>query len=238
MIFNLTTPVINKLPEFTYTGTYMVIDDGGGNWRIKFLTSGIFTPLKGMTIDAFLVGGGAAGSKYAARGGGGGGGYTITAKSIALTANAEYIITIGAGGSAAGSAGGQTSAFGVSADGGAKVSGYKGGNGGSGGGGGATTSNGTSANGGSDGSNGGPGGAGPGSGQGTTTREFGEETGQLYSGGGGGAFSGGPVGKGGDGGGADGFISAEDNTGGGGGGYTGLGGSGIVIIRKHKEDAA
>ena len=30
----------------------------GGNWRIKFLSSGVFTPLKNMTVDTFLVGGG------------------------------------------------------------------------------------------------------------------------------------------------------------------------------------
>jgi len=30
----------NKLPSFTFTGTYTLVDDGDGNWRIKFLTSG------------------------------------------------------------------------------------------------------------------------------------------------------------------------------------------------------
>ena len=45
-------------PKFTYTGTHEYIDDGNGNWRIKFLTSGVFTPLKKMTIDVFLVGDG------------------------------------------------------------------------------------------------------------------------------------------------------------------------------------
>ena len=34
MIFNLTTPAVSKLPKFTYTGTYSLIDDGNGNWRI------------------------------------------------------------------------------------------------------------------------------------------------------------------------------------------------------------
>ena len=238
MIFNLTQPVLDSAPKFTYTGTYEYIDDGGGNWRIKFLTSGVFTPLKNMKIDAFLVGGGAAGSKYAGRGGGGGGGYTITKKSITLAANTEYPVTIGAGGSSAGKAGGNTSAFEATANGGQAVSSYKGGNGGSGGGAGASTSSATSGNGGSDGSDGGSTAVSGGSGQGTTTREFGEESGKLYAGGGGGAYSGGSVGKGGDGGGADGLKSAEDNTGGGGGGVKGLGGSGIVVIRKHKEAAA
>ena len=73
MIFNTHYPYIGGgggggVPQFEYTGTYEYIDDGGGNWRIKFLTSGTFTPLKAMTIDAFLVGGGASGS----RSGGGG----------------------------------------------------------------------------------------------------------------------------------------------------------------------
>ena len=48
------------IPNFTYTGTYETVDDGDGNWRIKFLTSGIFTLLKPkqLLIDVFCVGGG------------------------------------------------------------------------------------------------------------------------------------------------------------------------------------
>ena len=61
MIFNLTTPAVSKLPKFTYTGTYSLIDDGNGNWRIKFLSSGKFTPAKDMTVDVFIVGGGGGG---------------------------------------------------------------------------------------------------------------------------------------------------------------------------------
>ena len=76
MIFNLSTPALPTAPKFTYTGTYECIDDGGGNWRIKFLSSGVFTPLKDMTIDVFLVGGGAGGGNgilaNAAPGGGSG----------------------------------------------------------------------------------------------------------------------------------------------------------------------
>ena len=55
--------VKTRIPKFTYTGNYQFIDDGSGNWRIKFLSSGTltFTSLgnarKG--IDVFLVGGGA-----------------------------------------------------------------------------------------------------------------------------------------------------------------------------------
>ena len=244
MIFNLTQPVLDSAPKFTYTGTYEYIDDGGGNWRIKFLTSGTFTPLKNMTADAFLVGGGAGGGyRYGPYGGGGG--YTKTEKSIALSANNTYEIVIGAGGESNGN-GGETSAFSVT------VSGGSGKNGGSGGG---TGSN-VGRNGGSDGSDGYTDSINTaGKGQGTTTREFGEPTGTLYSGGGGGAGrSSSTCGLGGDGGGGDGTYNqskgkdGEENSGGGGGGnYVdnssgltsagGRGGSGIVIIRKHKEVA-
>ena len=190
MIFNLTQPVLDSAPKFTYTGTYEYIDDGGSNWRIKFLTSGTFTPLKAVTIDVFLVGGGGSGSvgtknSVAA---GGGGGYTETFKKIELTANTEYYIEIGAGGylndtsgmTLAGVAGGTTKAFGKSVpggNGGGNNSGKVnfGGDGGSGGGD-PTGSGGVN---GSDGT-----GAEAGSGQGKTTREFGEESGELYSSGG------------------------------------------------------
>lgn len=139
MIFNLTTPVINKLPEFTYTGTYTLIDDGGGNWRIKFLSSGKFTPAKDMTVDAFLVGGGASGNAgiLGNEAGGGGSGYTATVSGVSLTANTEYEIVIGAGGNSAN--GGNSSAFGSAANGGKRGTGVggtaNGGDGGSGGGG-------------------------------------------------------------------------------------------------------
>ena len=236
MIFNLTQPLISFVPvlgkDFTWSGsdgTCLVIDDGGGNWRIKFLSSGTFTPLKAMTIDAFLVGGGGGGQSP-----GGGGGYTTTAKSIALTANVDYTITVGAGGAAGaiftpGTDGGNSEAFGYSAAGGQRAnSNTQGGNGGSGGG---SSVQGHGSNGGSDGGNGS--GKTPGIGQGTTTREFGESTGDLYSGGGGGKAEG----LGGAGGGGNYNEDGEANTGGGGGG-SGSGGSGIVIIRKHKETAA
>lgn len=234
MIFNLTQPVLDSAPKFTYTGTYEYIDDGGGNWRIKFLTSGTFTPLKAMTIDAFLVGGGGSGSvgtknSVAA---GGGGGYTETFKKIELTANTEYYIEIGAGGylnasmQSAGVTGGTTKAFGKSVpggNGGGNNSGKVdvGGDGGSGGGD-PTGSGGVN---GSDGT-----GAKAGSGQGKTTREFGEESGKLYSSGGNGVQAN--------------PSDGNPNTGDGGGGKhyysikTSSGGSGIVIIRKHKEAAA
>ena len=244
-------------PKFTYTGTYEYIDDGNGNWRIKFLTSGVFTPLKDMVIEVFLVGAGAGGGKTLTITGstpgassGGGGGFTKTVRSVILTKDTAYEIVVGVGG-APEVDGGSTSAFNATVSGGKKgdsitgdSKGVAGGAGGSGGGG-ANTSVGSgqgAASGGTAGSDGSSVTSGSGgTGQGTTTREFGEATGDLYSGGGGGASKsiiGTRTAPGGDGGGAPGGESAADNTGGGGGGNDGYGGSGIVVIRKHKEAAA
>lgn len=252
MIFNTHYPYIGGagggggggMPKFEYTGQYSFIDDGNGNWRIKFLTSGVFKTLKSMTIDVFLVGGGGGASAYS----GGGGGYTNTRKEIKLSANVEYPIAIGAGGKPFNS-GGESSAFGETASGGGAANGKtSGGNGGSGGGG--YGNNRTGAAGGADGANGASSTATGGTGQGTTTREFGETAGELYAGGGGGgvsgstSFSGGAGGAGGGGNGAK-YKSTgsngEANTGGGGGGGGGVvggtqylggaGGSGIAIIR-------
>lgn len=137
--------------------------------------------------------------------------------------------------------------------------GYHSKNGGSGGGGAGRYDNGTGGAGGSDGGNGKDGyySSGEvyedgGSGQGTTTRAFGESSGTLYAGGGGGGGQNAGIGGAG-GGGAGGYYSGDigwnvdatsgaANTGGGGGGArrwsntfgTGLGGSGIAIIRWKK----
>ena len=46
---DISAPIIGK--DFNWTGgdgTYQVLEDGDGNWRIKFLSSGTFTPLKDM----------------------------------------------------------------------------------------------------------------------------------------------------------------------------------------------
>lgn len=245
-----------KLPEFSYSGNYKLIDDGkdGGtrNWRIKLHTSGTLKFTKVVdAIDVFLVGGGGGGG-----GGGGAGGYTKTTRNVAVSAGTEYSIVIGAGAAglfsssdhyANASQGGTTTAFGSSAEGGwagvggvhhSAVSTGWGGSGGGGFGAGA---------GGSDGSAGSDGGWPGGAGQGTTTREFGETTGDLYAGGGGGGDYdgwGNRTGAGGAGGGGNGSGTGKGangtaNTGGGGGGgfrgdpsyYGGDGGSGIVVIR-------
>ncbi len=219
-----------KIPEFTYSGTYQLIDDGDKNWRIKFLTSGTleFTDLGNAKngIDVFLVGGGGGGSHCV----GGGAGYTKTAK-VSVKKGSSYDIIIGAGGTGTNNGGvaqdvtggGATTALGVTADGGeAGQYNSRGGNGGSGGAG-----VGINLVGGEDGADG-NGGA-PGTGQQMTTREFGETSGTLYATGGGTA---GHYGNG---------SNANANTGDGGQGggsvnsgtamQSGNGGSGIVIIR-------
>jgi hypothetical protein len=250
-----TLTVKNPNMTYTYTGSHEKIDDGSGNWRIKFKSSGTlkFTNLgkwDGL-IDVFLVGGGCAGGSgnWDANNG-----YVLfndaatteTQKSIQAAVNTAYSIVIGAGGQSAFASGGSTSALGVTANGGTKLGG------GSGGGAyGNTQVN----NGGSDGGNGDPQDAAnigidhwgsPGKGQGTTTREFGEPTGTLYAGGGGAGGNGSAQAHGGAGGGGNGAwnghqpTSGEANTGGGGGGMyynltnVGKGGSGIAVIRNHR----
>lgn len=235
-------------PEFTYSGTYTLIDDGYAedgktqNWRIKFLTSGVlrFIDLGSGAngIDVFCVGGGG-GSGWS---GAGGGGYVKNARTT-LAVNTDYQITVGGYG-ASSSRGGTSSAFDCSAEGGYAGNGGKGGNGGSGGGGNGAGTN-AGGKGGSDGSNGGNGvgtfdtSASPfatrgGTGSGDTTREFGESTGALYAGGGGGSYADGGAGGGGKG--AKNALSitgsnGSTNTGGGGGAGGHSGGSGIVVIR-------
>ena len=230
MIFNLTGPVIGDSitapiigQDFTWTGedgTYQVIE--GKPWRIKFLSSGNFTPLKNMNIDAFLVGGGGASANNYC--GYGGAGYTTTVRSVVLTANTAYSIVVGAAGTqtyTVQSNGGTSSAFSAVANGGHQsVSGDKtwkktGANGGSGGGG-------QYADGGTDGSDGATGDTAGGKGQGTTTREFGEADGDLYASGGG-----------------RNLTATVPNSGNGGyyGGSTSVKpADGIVIIRQHKEE--
>lgn len=257
--------VYRVTPEFTYTGSYQVVQDDDtpisdfaswrGNWKIRFLTSGTLTvtSLNGAEneIDVFLVGGGGGGSRAA-----GGGGYTKTLKAVKVAVGTAYVIEVGAGGIAgvgngkAGSSGGASNAFGASANGGKANSStsYVGSDGGSGGG--AGSANGAGGKGGSDGSDGfhrNGTNLDAGKGQGTTTREFGESGGKLYAGGGGGVGTNTPANGGAGGGGAGGntsvgATSGETNTGGGGGGAAnskagGAGGSGIVVIRNTRRAA-
>ena len=136
------------VPEFSYTGSYSIVDDTGNtiattdyknakNWNIKFLSSGTLTITKlngAKTIDVFAVGGGGSGGKGMSSssaggdsgGGGGGGGYTNkTTTPYRPIINTNYSIVIGAGGTVSGSWGDATghngnpsSAFGISASGG------------------------------------------------------------------------------------------------------------------------
>ena len=228
---NANAGAVSKLPEFTYTGTYTLMDDGDGNWRIKFLSSGTLTMARSVTIDLFLVGGGGGGGyNYGA---GGGGGYTTTVPSVGIAAGTPCSIMVGSGGTtngfnSVGSRGGTTTGFSYSATGG-----YGGGYGeyNSPGVGGAGGSGGGGYNLSAGGSNGSAGQGGGGAGQGTTTKEFGETSGVLYAGGGGSWNGAGGAGGGGSGGG-----SGTANTGGGAGGNSPScsGGSGICIIRNHR----
>ena len=249
--------------KFTYTGEYNVRDDG----VVELLTSGTIVFLEPKVIDVFMVGGGGGGStsgegSRTTRGtSGGGGGYTRTIRRIAMNANTNYAVTIGAGGGA--NANGANTVFNLlSAPGGNYGRDTKGGDGGSGGGGGVT-SNSDYGTGGADGNNGERGSSGISGGEGQlfSTREFGETNGKLYGGGGGGGrymvsstpiVSIGGSGGGGTGGwygqGTDKYqapSSGGANTGGGGGGgasYTNTyyvqgasGGSGIVCFREAQE---
>lgn len=227
------------IPVFTYTGTFTTIDDGNNNWRIKFLTSGnlIFSDLGSAIngIDVFMVGGGGGNGNsqqitdWCAAGGGG---YTKTAKNITVQTGEGYEIIVGSGGtrptvSNTQTRGGTSTAFGISAEGGYSGKAFNGGDGGSGGAG---------SNSKIPGANGGNGEAGTvygakgGIGQGTTTREFGDENAQVYATGG--------------------YFSPQNginnqgngtlNSGDGGGGTDNntkhtIGGSGIVIIRNHRN---
>lgn len=259
--------------KFTYTGDYVVRKDG----VVELHSSGTLVFINPAVIDVFMVGGGGKGGRcvmtsspaYYTAQGGGGGGYTRTLKRLAV--QGSYEINIGAGSTAASVDGGSTawgSAYTV--PGGKSASelpsapaaagtGRPGGSGG----GGAVISNSDYGTGGSDGNNGEQGYFGPvagGTGQGYTTREFGEATGKLYAGGGGGGrymvsqtpiVSLGGTGGGGTGGWAgntSGQLQAPSaggaNTGGGGGGAVanysggtqgGSGGSGIVCFRDAQE---
>lgn len=245
------TIVYRITPEFTYTGNYSVVDDSDNvisdfanwksNWKIKFLTSGTFTVTKlngwNGQLDVFLVGGGA-GSWYGVYSGsvyittaGAGAGYTTTKKNISVTVGTPYVISIGAGGlggtnGASGKNGGNTTAFGATANGGKP--GANATTGGDGGSGGAGYNAGDGGIDGSDGTtyNGAAGYYEGGKGQGTTTREFAESTGKLYS-------TGGSTNK---------KTEASANTGDGGNYAEGeqngrMGASGIVIIRNARGAA-
>ena len=249
----------NKIPAFTYTGQYKIVNDSGteitsttsNNWNIRLLTSGTltFTDLRGTSaIDLFLVGGGGGSNSKTVstdygtvHSGGGGGGYTKTQKSVSVSANSAISVSIGAGGGA-GSSGGTTtvkvngssySASGGSAGGAPwwNVSNTVCGSGGSGGSGGGAASSGGFA-GGSGGSNGGNGSGGRSNVFPTSSAGSGQGTTTKAFG----ESSGELYSYGGSGGGGTppvvGTLAA--NTGHGGQGSGGSGYSGIAIIRGHR----
>lgn len=249
-------------PKFTYTGQYNIRKDG----VVELLTSGTIVFLEPKVIDVFMVGGGGAGGTPTSTStnagyGGGGGGYTRTLRRVSVNANTSIQVTVGAGGTTA--SGGASGFNEYTVKGGYNNNGTAGASGGSGGGGG-TIENSDGGVGGSDGGNGEAGGNNTGMagvGQGFTTREFGESTGKLYAGAGGGGrylYGDSPVVSmgGAGGGGTGGWASPTGNqnaaagianTGGGGGGAgvygaiapgigaAGSGGSGIVCFRDAQE---
>lgn len=260
------------------TGTVTTTENSNGLTSLTITSSRtVAFSANAQNLDAFLVGGGGAGGGCNYQGGsdeiggaGGGGGRTLTQINVSFSRYTAYSATVGSGGSGrnglGGLSGGRTSVFGLNAsggNGGGAGTIANGGNGGSGGGG--YVAHGTSYSGSMDGgTNGSDGGTITnhrdetgygGSGQGTTTREWGDPSGTLYSGGGGGGTSnrksGGQGGEGGGGRGGrwKGSGSADEhpepgeaNTGGGGGGagkpvlnndaLPGAdGGSGIIKLR-------
>lgn len=86
-----TTPTI--APKAT--GGNIVANDGT-YWYHAFLSSGTFTPQTALTCDYLVVAGGGGGGSNAGGGGGAGGLRLATLQS--LTSNANYVVTIGAGG--------------------------------------------------------------------------------------------------------------------------------------------
>ena len=108
------------IPKFTYTGSYETSSDNT-YWYIKLKSSGTFRFTSSKTVDIALVGGGGSSaclrqSQNPAGGSGGGGGYITTASSYSMNARYNYIVTIGAGGSAPGTwtdgnAGGTTNIY-------------------------------------------------------------------------------------------------------------------------------
>lgn len=221
--------ISSRLPHLTYTGTYVLVDDESGNWRVKFLTSGtlVFSGTGMLTLDVFCVGGGGKGSgswSDVATSYGGGGGLTATQYSVAVEKGASYSVVVGAGATTNNSAsirGGTSSAFSISALGGQSGAYGNAGDGGSGG-------SDRQYAGGTDGSNGQTVAWTLGYGQGTTTREFGESTGDLYSNGGSGPNYSGAG------------YPPRTNSGDGSNGATGVlynGADGIVIVRNHRSAA-
>jgi hypothetical protein len=249
-----TTPVI-----VPYATGGDIIETDGTYWYHAFLSSGTFTPAKGLSADILQIAGGG-GSPQDGGGGGAGGLLAHTAQALTTTG---YTVTIGAGGTGSGtsSSNGSNSQFAsltASVGGGASVYHSSGATGGSGGGGSAFASpfaggSGTAGQGNAGGAGGGGNFSGGGGGAGAVGTAAGGSiggnggdgvstysswglvtgTGEVISGAA--WFAGGGSGwygstTGGKGGGGN-QVNGIPNTGGGAGGYIKNGGSGIVIVR-------
>lgn len=229
--------------------------------KVFTFSQNFVVPDRVRSIDIFMVGGGGGVTQdYSNSRSGAGGGYTATHKNVSVSPGQSIAVSIGAGGD--GGNGGSTTVGSYTVAGGLGVRGSNVGSGaagGSGGGGRSNTKNEAdpgAGDGGSDGANGGDGHAGQkgGTGQNRSTKAFGESSGSLYAGGGGGYGATGAswtkAGMGGAGGGGDAAPSnwggkglhGAANTGGGGAGIgyqsdqsqpltRSRGGSGIAIIR-------
>lgn len=250
--------VRSRMPRFTYTGNYDLIDDEHGNWRLRLLSSGTLTfkTSSGKLnhgIDIFLVGGGGGGANAVfltdLAVGSGGGGYTKTHKNISVSKGVDYAVTIGAAGNNGGTTGtdgGQSSikignttykaAGGIHAHGNpgsfdSRSIGY-GGNGGSGGASVDYYSSASTVNGGTDGNNG--------SGAASHSSGYGQRnvSGPNGESGTTGEFGDSSAKKYGGGGGANNPYSANSGNGGyvyyDGGWKSGAASSGIVILRNHR----
>ena len=134
-----------QLIKSSFTATGGITSDGGGYRYHQFNSTGNFVVSKGSALVEYIIvagGGSAAGGEYATGGGGGGAGGVLYGNTNVSAQT--YAITIGAGGasvtgsaSGAGNAGGDSTAFGLSAIGGGHGAGYPNNNpqaGGSGGG--------------------------------------------------------------------------------------------------------
>lgn len=260
---NIIDILLSYIPDFTYTGTYEIVNDNDvsitsstGNWKIRFLTSGdlTFNNLNGAEngIDVFCVGGGGGGGGAYHRdnydensftgvgGGGGGGGYSKTASNISVVVGNPYPIIIGNGGK-----GGSSGAFGESGS-------HNGSDGEqttafgvvANGGGGGVRGDDYHSPGGAGGTGGNNGGAGADYGDGDAEngssgncKEFGDLNAKAYAGGGGGggSYHNGSDGNGGSGGKIGGGNGGESQNGSDGERYTGGGGGGAGCIA-HSDD--
>lgn len=114
-----------KLPEFTSsagTSAYSLTDEGktGGtrNWSMEVnkTTTLRFSKIV-KKIDVFILAGGGAGANTGGTAVGGGGYYKVLS-GIDVSKNTDYVITVGTGGTSLNKAGGNSSAFGTTANGG------------------------------------------------------------------------------------------------------------------------